>query len=395
MRDGTAPLDLIVQSASFFTAWQVVPGEAALYFVRLGMDQDLSSRTFDGRVLPSGDDASIRLQMKGRKGFSIPWEDIEAVRLRFQAVGSKPNDDTFGTLTIRTRDKRRRFHLIRLGMLPGDVIAFFAPVADRVSADLRRYEREEAEMACEKAMEDRRAQRRDPLRTKRLKALRIALLVLPLTLLPVTLLSNSEALRNALAAAISLLPILLCAALPDWFPIAPVFALRRQRWLDRPETPSMVNVILIDSAISFALGLWSATVLDRARLTVICIVCGIVLALLMTRCEKVRRIWRIRAVLALGLSACMVGNVLILNRLLDRREPTVSEATIADMQIHGAGRSATYKLYFDTLPIPVDVTRPEYEALEQGDTVVLVEHPGAFGIRCVEAWLPEEWNAAE
>ena len=392
MKADTAPLDLIVQKASFTAFYQVLPGKEALYFARLGVDQDPSSRTIQNRIFPSGDDATIRLQMRGQKGFCIPWEEIESVHLRFQAVGSSPRDDRFGTLTIRTKGKRRLFHLIRRGMMPDEVIAFFAPVADVVTVDLRRYEREEAEMAREKAAEEQRARKRNPALTKTLMPLRYALLLTPMAVLFLRLLQMPYRLYLALSTALALLPMALCIFLPQYFSIAEEFALRRQR---RNENPSVVLTLAI------ALGCFAPTlgavndfsIMDWGRAALCTVLFGAVMSLLMTRGEKGKRIWLNRALLSLWIAAFSLGIVLNLNVLLDFREPTVRRAVIAEQRVTGSGHTS-YELYFSDLPRPVLVSQDEYDRLTQGASVMLVEHAGAFGIRYVDAWTLKEWVAS-
>lgn len=391
---GAAPSDLIVMGYPTDVLYQVVPGQQELHFVRLGWGEGLSNKAIDRLLEPGGSDAEIRAQME--KGFSVPWRDIEQVDVTFKHCVSTQTAN-FGIFALHFGGKRKRFILLSRDEAldtPDRIRAFFIPASGTYTANTTKYDRAQDELREDRefaALQDE--PERNPALVKKLLPLR---LLLPAAQVVVgaawRFLDVPYRLFAVLLVALTLLPALLVTLFPRLFSVSMLLELKRGEREAQPGTVDLSYAIFAGGFFLMLGAMADFNVQNWLWLLGVTVLFSVVMALLMTRTLKLRKVWTCRALLAMLLLIFSVGLVLELNYLLDFREPKVERAAIADMYV-SSGRSTSYDLVFNGLQEPVSVSKEMYDRLEPGDTVILTEYTGAFGVRYVEAWTVADWNA--
>lgn len=389
---GAAPPDLIVMGYPSDVKYQVVPGERELHFVRLGWGDLLSEKAIDRLLEPGLTDAEIRAAME--KGFSVPWREIESVDVTFKRCVSTQLEN-FGIFSLRNGGKRRRFILLSRDETwdtPERLRAFFAPAAGAYSADTRRHDAQKDARHERREAAALRSERPDPAKLKTLRRISYAVqAVTVVTGLAWRMLDVPYVPFAVAAVAFALLPVVLAAALPRWFSVGSMLELRQSEEDLAPGTVDLTTAIIIGGALPMLGGLADFNVLNWGWMLGVAAAFGFVMMLVITRGIKLPRPWLRRAQVWLVLSVFSVGTVLEVNYLLDFREPAAEEAVITDKSVSG-GRSTSYDLCFAG-DRSYSVTKEDFDALEVGDTVMLVEHRGALGVRYVDVWTTEDWYA--
>ena len=393
---GAAPSDLIVMGYPTDVLYQVVPGPQELHFVRLGWGEGLSDKAIDRLLEPGGSDADIRAQME--KGFSVPWRDIEQVDVTFKRCVSTQTAN-FGIFSLHSGGKRKRFILLSRDEAldtPERIRAFFAPASGAYTADTKKYDRAQDELREDREFAALQEEpERDPALVKKLLLLR---LLLPAAQVVVggawRFLGVPYNLFAGLLAGLTLLPPLLVALFPRIFSVSMLLELKRGEREAQPGTVDLSYANFVGGFFLMAGAMADFNVQNWLWLLGVTVLFSVVLAMLMTRTLKLRKIWMRRALLTMLLMMLSVGLVLELNYLLDFREPKVERAAIADMYVSG-GRSTSYDLVFNGVQEPVSVSKEMYDSLEPGDTVILAEYAGSLGVRYVEAWTVADWNAQD
>lgn len=389
---GAAPPDLIVMGYPSDVKYQVVPGERELHFVRLGWGELLSEKAIDRLLEPGLTDAEIRAAME--KGFSVPWREIESVDVTFKRCVSTQLEN-FGIFSLRTGGRRRRFILLSRDETwdtPERLRAFFAPAAGSYTADTKRRDAQKDAQHERREAAALRSDRPDPAKLKTLRRISYAVqAVTVVTGLAWRLLDVPYVPFAVAAVALALLPVVLAAALPRWFSVGSMLELRQSEEHLVPDTVDLTTAIIIGGAFPMLGGLADFNVLNWGWLVGVAALFALVMTLLMTRGLTLKKLWLRRALIWLMLSMFSIGAVLEVNYLLDYCEPAAEEAVITDKSVSG-GRSTSYDLCFAG-DRSYSVTKEDFDALEVGDTVVLVEHRGALGVRYVDVWTTADWYA--
>lgn len=389
---GAAPPDLFVMGYPSDVKYQVVPGERELHFVRLGWGELLSEKAIDRLLEPGLTDAEIRAAME--KGFSVPWREIESVDVTFKRCVSTQLEN-FGIFSLRTGGRRRRFILLSRDETwdtPERLRAFFAPAAGVYTADTKRRDAQKDAQHERREAAALRAETQNPALLKKLRLLGYALPALAvLTGLVWRFLPVPYDLFSAICVALALLPMALVAAWPRWFSVSAMLELRQGEEKLVPNTVDLTTAVIAGGIFPMLGGFADFNVLNWGWLVGVAALFALVMTLLMTRGLTLKKLWLRRALIWLMLSMFSIGAVLEVNYLLDYCEPAAEEAVITDKSVSG-GRSTSYDLCFAG-DRSYSVTKEDFDALEVGDTVMLVEHRGALGVRYVDVWMMADWYA--
>lgn len=393
--DAMPPDDLIAVGLFSRTTYQLVAGREALYFVQLGIDEDLSPAALSQTVMAcGGDDEAIRLQMD--KGFAVPWRDVQRVSLRLTRAETK-YFTSLGVASIAWSTGSSKLQLVRRDTardVPARVAAFFRNAPGGVSVDTTRYDRAAADEKNEQTLLRRRAEGRDEALLKKLLPLQWVLTILPL---PIALLWRTFpplfTLLSWVMTALALLPVVLVAVFPRYFSVDLLLGLRRKGSAPWRKTADLTIPLSVSGYLLMMAALVDYPVCNYAWGAVVVLAVGFAAALWMTRPLRrigMPRLWLRRSLLTLVLAVVLSGAVLELNDLLDPH-PVAYRQTVVTEKRETTGRYGSYLLYLQAEDIPRTVSSAEYESVEPGNSVILEEHPGAFGIRYSFLWTMEDW----
>ena len=396
--DAVPPDDLLAVGLFSRTTYQLVAGREALHFVQLGVDEDLSPAALARSVMTcGGDDEAIRLQMD--KGFAVPWRDVRSVSLRL-TIAELKYFTSLGVASIAWAGGSQRLQLVRRDStrdVPARVAAFFRNAPCGVSVDTTRYDRAAADEKNDETLLRRRAEGRDEALLKKLLPLQWALGIIPL---PIALLWRTFpplfAPLSWVMTALVLLPVVLVAAFPRCFSVDLLLGLRRKGSAPWRKTTDLSIPLGVSGYLLMMAALVDYPICNYAWAAVLVLAVGFAAALWMTRPLRRLGLPRLRlrrALLALVLAVTLSGAVLELNDLLDPHPVEYRQAVVTDKR-ESTGRCGSYLLYLRGEDAPRSVSRAEYESVEPGNSVILEEHPGAFGIRYSFLWTMQDWYGA-
>ena len=196
--------------------------------------------------------------------------------------------------------------------------------------------------------------------------------------------------------ALVLLPVVLVAAFPRCFSVDLLLGLRRKGSAPWRKTADLSMPLGVSGYLLMMAALVDYPICNYAWAAVLVLAVGFAAALWMTRPLRRLGLPRLRlrrALLTLVLAVTLSGAVLELNDLLDLHPVEYRQAVVTDKR-ESTGRCGSYLLYLRGEDAPRSVSRAEYESVEPGNSVILEEHPGAFGIRYSFLWTMQDWYGA-
>lgn len=148
--------------------------------------------------------------------------------------------------------------------------------------------------------------------------------------------------------------------------------------------PSLVLTVIGPGPVLALRAILDVRVLDWKPLLLGAVGGGLVLVTAIAFGDRPRKLWSL-ALLAPLVSAYPWGALSLANALLDRETPEVFRTAVRGKHISG-GKHTSFDLELDPWgPVTdresVDVGRPLYDAVSQGDDVCVALHPGALGVR--------------
>ena len=372
--------------------YQMVPGREALHFVYLEWGDSHSAAAMLRRVTPTWDDAALAAQYQ--KGFAIPWAEITALELSMQDSILLRWHSTVGKLTIHTAERTRRMLIVAerdadRDLTPAQLRGFFAPAAAVLTVETAIYARQQAEDRAEREQ----GALRHPLAKKLLLPLQLALPAVIAAVGGLLLLLLYHGLPHAgldwALVALGLLPVVLASALPQVFSVRSLFFPARFPRAGEP-TQCDVGLGLLVGALALFIRCADYHIGNAAfpRLMAIFLVLAFGLTVLMLRRTVLRHKLLYSFFVVVLTAALLFGAAIELNGLLDTapaRRETVAVAEKRDI----VGRTERCQVRIEGQEEWIDVTRELYDALEIGDGVMLITHPGALGIPYTEtAFFP-------
>ena len=367
--------------------YQLVPGLEALHFVYLEWGDGFSADAIRRRVTPTWDDAALRAQY--RRGFSVPWREIESLEVTVKSSPVLRWHETIGRVVIRTAERTRRLWLVAerdadRDLTPAQLRAFFALAGSALRVDGEAFARQQAEDRAER--ED--GALRHPLARKLLLPLRWVIpALIGAVMVFLLLFQEFEFVYDGVAwvlLVLGLLPVVLATAMPRIFTVRGLlFPMRGPR----AGEPTQCDLSLGLLAGGISMGVASVGVhIGNAmflRLAPVFLVLGFGLTVLMLRGVVLRRKLLYSGLIILFTAMLLFGAAVELNYLLDTAPARQEAAAIVEKR-ETSSRPPRLQIRIEGQEEWIDVTEYAYDRLNVGDEMQVYVHPGALGIPYTE-----------
>lgn len=367
--------------------YQLVPGLEALHFVYLEWGDGFSADAIQRRVTPTWDDAALRAQY--RRGFSVPWREIESLEVTVQNSPVMRWHETIGRVVIRTAERTRRLWLVAerdadRDLTPAQLRAFFALAGSALQVDDGAFARQQAEDRAEREG----GALRHPLARKLLLPLQWALpAMIGAVMVFLLLFQDFEFVYDGVAwvlIVLGLLPVVLATAMPRIFTVRGLlFPMRGPRAGEPTQCDLSIGLLAGGAAlgiVSVGVHIGNAMFL---RLAPFFLVLAFVLTVLMMRGVVLRRKLLYSGLIILFTAMLLFGATVELNYLLDTAPARQETAAIVEKR-ETSSRPPRLQIRIEGQEEWIDVTEYAYDRLNVGDEMQVLVHPGALGIPYTE-----------